>query len=323
MVGMGIREFYVGNDAQKKRSILNLSTPIQRDCVVSWPDLEKLIHYTASELFSLNLSETHLLFTLPVFAHAHDREKLTELMFESYNVPSFYLACASAMSLFAVGRRNGIVVFSGDSITHSVPCYEGHALLHATHQFNFGDKDITEKLQLLLEERGCNFTTARERAAVGKMKEALAFVKPKYCPPSDQFEKKYKAVSDSDDEELVLCNERWQCTESLFGSQEFDGIHQLLHQSIFKCDPDLRADLYSNIVLSGESMLLPGITSRLHEELSHLIPPSTKIRIHPAQKDQAFTGASMFASQPDFRKMSITNAEYKECGSRVVNYKCF
>lgn len=50
---------------------------------------------------------------------------MTEIMFESYNVPAMYIASKGVLPLYSAGITTGIICESGDGITQTVPIYEG------------------------------------------------------------------------------------------------------------------------------------------------------------------------------------------------------
>ena len=101
---------------------------------------------------------------------------MAELMFETFNVPAMYISMQAVLSLYASGGTTGIVVDSGDGVTHVVPVYEGFALTHAIARIDIGGRDITDFLRRLLRQRGYALTSSAEREIVRDIK-AIAMIR--------------------------------------------------------------------------------------------------------------------------------------------------
>lgn len=89
MVGMDRRDSYIGDEAIKKRGILRMNNPISRGFIDDWKDIEKIWHYSIYEELSVIPEQTNVLMTEPPLNRRENREKMTEIMFETFNVNRF------------------------------------------------------------------------------------------------------------------------------------------------------------------------------------------------------------------------------------------
>ncbi|KAF9158426.1 Actin-2 [Actinomortierella ambigua] len=317
MAGAVEGDVFIGRKAQELRGLLKIKYPIKNGIVQDWDDMERIWQYIYTDELK-TLSEEHpVLLTEAPLNPMKNREMAAQIFFETFNVPALFTSIQAVLSLYASGRTTGVVLDSGDGVTHSVPVYEGFAIPHAIQRVDIAGRDVTEYLQLLLRKAGYHFHTTAEKEVVRIIKEKTC-----YLPLNPHKEKengtKLEDFMLPDGNVIKLGTERYRAPEILFNpeiiGEEFPGIHQVVVDSISRSDMDLRKSLYANIVLSGGSTLCKGFGDRLLLEIKKLALKDIKIKISapPERKYSTWIGGSILASLSTFKKMWVSAEEYQE-----------
>ena len=332
MIGMGQNYPYVGDKAYSKRGILSIKYPIEHGIVTNWDDMEEIWHHTFYNELRVAPEDCALLLTEQPLNPRANREKTTQIMFETFNIPFLHQCICPVLSLYASGRTTGIVIDSGAGVSHVVPIFKQHTLTHAIQRHDIASgRDLTDFFMKILCERGYSFTTTAEREIVRDMKEKLCYVAMDFGQElqksqlNSEMERNYELPGG---QVVTIGNERFRCTEPIFQpaliGMSAQGIQGLIYDSIMKCDIDIRHYLYSNIILSGGNTMFPGLAERIKKELTCLA--STGVRINvispPERKYSTWIGGSILASMTDFSKMCISLSEYDEYGPSIVHRKC-
>eukprot|EP01082_Thalassiosira_pseudonana_P006712 g5960.t1 g5960 contig20:510984-512640(-) len=308
----GVTSYFVGRKLDEHRGAFLLEYPMERGSVVDggWDAMELLWeHIYSKNNLNAKMDEHPVLLTESPHNPSSHREQLAEVFFETFRAPALFVAPPAVLSLYASGRTTGVVLDVGEGVTHCIPVYEGYALPHSIVRSDLAGGDVTKRLQLLLRKSGLAFSTTAEADFVSTMKEEVCYVSNRPTKDVSDFDtggesggggasnaNVAKAQYQLPDGEVIdISNERHRSSEVLFQPQligsEAKPIHDVLMSSILQSDMDLRSTLFSNIVLSGGSTLLPGLGDRLLYEVRARAPERTRIRISAPLKECILLGA--------------------------------
>ena len=326
MVGSERESYFVGKEAEEKRESLILRHPVENGIVGDWDDFEKVLDHTFTNELQVNPEEHNVLITETSLNPRVNREKLTQLLFDTFNVPGLYVANTAVLSLYSAGKFSALVVEIGDGVAQIVPVSDGSVLPHGIQRINLAGRDLTDYLIKILSERGLHLTSGAEREIVKDIKEKLCYVALDFDNELDASKTDSSREASYEMPEgnvITIGSERFRTPEILFKPSEFGGIHEQVHQAIIMSDVDVRKDLYQNIVLSGGSTLFAGFPERLTKEVQKLAPVSIRVKVIavPERKYCSWIGGSILSSTST-SSMWITKEEYQDAGPSIVHQKC-
>jgi len=147
----------VGDECTAARDMLETSYPIANGIVQKWDDMIHLCarashttshqgpdtrapiltrrrslslsyNYTFFDRLKIDPTEHKIMLTEAAMNPKKNREALVETMFETYRFDGVHCSIQAVLTLYAQGLLTGVVVDSGDGVTHIVPVYEGFAI---------------------------------------------------------------------------------------------------------------------------------------------------------------------------------------------------
>jgi len=290
----------------------------------------------------IDTKEHKILLTEPPMNPISNQKKMYEHMFEQYSFPAAKVNIQAMLVLYAQGLMSGVVVDSGDGVTHIVPVWEGIFPPTLIKRLNVAGRHMTKYLIKLLQVRGYAFNRSADFETVRQIKEQLCYtgydmdVEKRLALETTTLVQTYTLP---DGRVIKVGQERYEAPEVLFQPHLIDvesaGLHEMLFNMIQEADIDLRQAFYQHIVLSGGSTMYPGLPSRLEKEMRQLYLDKVlngdvkklekfKLRIEdpPRRKHMVFLGGSVLADimkdKPDFW---ISKQEWEEQGERIIGKK--
>ncbi len=308
-----------------------LTHPVERGRVIDFDAMEKLLMHTFSielDTYPESLSVPVLIAETPGMDKG-TRERMTQILFETFKVSGVSFASTAVLSLFASGRTRGLVLECGSGVSNVVPVFEGYSLPHAALKLEAAGQDVTEYLQRSLRAQDLPYQ------AVCDMKHEIANCSPVSGKGSNSAKVEYELP----DGTTVNVDGVYTsaCVDLLFNPDDYGmdnldgGLGDMVAKAIDMCDKDLQPDLCRNIVLSGGSTMIRGFSERVRNDVSNkvgglplqVVPDSAGIEpgYNSQRKIGAWIGGSILASLDTFGKICVSKQDYEDSGTAAIVHR--
>ncbi|CAN7991143.1 unnamed protein product [Ixodes hexagonus] len=268
--------------------------------------------------------------------------------------PYQILALAASWTSRQMGERTltGLVIDSGDGVTHCIPVAEGYVIGSCIKHIPIAGRNVTYFIQNLLREREVGIPPEQSLETAKAIKEKLCYICPdiakefsKYDQEPSKWIKKYDGMNTVTKQpfSVDVGYERFLGPE-IFFHPEFSNpdfttpISEIVDTCVQSCPIDVRRPLYKNIVLSGGSTMFRDFGRRLQRDLKRVVdarlkfseklsggritpkPMDVQVISHHMQRYAVWFGGSMLASTPEFYQVCHTKKAYEECGPSICRH---
>ena len=297
--GMEDLDFFIGDEAMEQKTPYAVKYPVRHGLVEDWDLMERFMEQCIFKYLRCEPEDHYFLLTEPPLNTPENREYTAEIMFESFNVPGLYIAVQAVLSLAASWTRRsaadrtltGIVIDSGDGVTHVIPVAEGYVIGSCIKHIPIAGRSITSFIQHLLREREVGIPPEQSLETAKAIKERYCYMCPNIAKEFNRFDaepskyiKEYTGINAITKKpfSVDVGYERFLGPE-IFFHPEFANpdftvpISETVDSVVQNCPIDVRRGLYKNIVLSGGSTMFKDLGKRLERDIKRSVDTRLKI----------------------------------------------
>ncbi|XP_069125171.1 actin-like [Argopecten irradians] len=316
-VKAGVKGEYVPKciltEKQQKAVLDGGKYPIEKGLITNREDFEQLLRNTFKEL-GVKPEEQPVLLTQPMTNTKVNKEKVVQMLFERFNVPSVFLGLTNVLSLYSTGKLNGVGMESGAEVSNCVAIYQGYAMLDSVVSTDLTGKQVTNFVSQKLNQPYLDFET------VDEIKKATTGLGP-------ATEDKSYTLPDGSSVNVVPDVQR--APEILLDPSIANIDTRSIPQAIVDCVEKVRAkhgedrakELYGNIVISGGNTELDGLADRVKSSIQSKMAGVNGIHVTKAAMYSAWMGGSILAGHEHFGGLLLTKAQYDAEGASSIEGK--
>ena len=309
----------VGHDALKYQKILNIREFGKES---NYNILLKFFYHYYQQL---KIKEEFqfkqpLIIVTPFYKSKLEKAKFQELFFKYLNFPYILFLPETQAILSTLQKSSGVIVNIGESYTYISTIFHGFTNIMARDMFPITGTDITKYfLNLILSKISATKNLYIDKAIAKEIKEQISL-----CVLDPNGEKKRvkegltkydRAVELPDGSKVVLNSERFLLSEPFFDPKiihvDYMSIAEAISKVVKSWDRENWEELLTNVVLSGGSSLISGLSERLELELkkhfSEKLSPKIKIIAASGRDNMGWIGASVLYSKDQLKKGWLRN----------------
>jgi len=236
-----LKEIMIGDEVIPFRPLLELSYPMKEGIIVNEDDMATLWDYCIKQKLEVkgDLNDKKILLTEAPFNPIENKLKMAKIVFEQLGFGFFNIETQAKLTLYCEALQTGIILDSGDGVTHCIPIFEDFILPQNIKRLDIAGRHITEYLIKLLQMKGYSFNSSADFELVREIKE-------KYCFVSCDIDSDRKLDAETtyynsihklpDGRKIRISNEKFEAPEILFNpyliKNESPGVHEMLFDSI-------------------------------------------------------------------------------------------
>ena len=237
-----LKEIMIGDEVIPVRPLLELTYPMKEGIIVNEDDMAILWDYCIRQKLNIkdkDLKDRKILLTEAPFNPTDNKKKMAEIVFEKLGFGYFNIETQAKLTLYCEGLQTGIILDSGDGVTHCIPIFEDYILPQNIKRLDIAGRHITDYLIKLLQMKGYAFNSSADFEVVREIKEKYCFVSCDIMSDRklDAETTYYNSIHKlPDGRKIRISNEKFEAPEILFNPyllrNESPGVHEILFNSI-------------------------------------------------------------------------------------------
>ena len=317
------KDYYIGNQMKGQMCALRLDYLIKDGVIQNWDKMEKMWGYLFKDQLNVDPLEYNIILTQPLMNSKDEKEKMAQIMFETFNVPSLYLAYSIDLSFYSSFKGSGLFIDLGANSTQISAFLDYVPIPYKFERLYYGGNAITDYLFDLFHRNSKMFYNDKNKSSVEDIKE-------KACYVALDFDDEIKSVEPftytlPDNKDITVRDERILATEAIFKpsliNKDVLGLHQICNKIIESCG-DNKKELYNCINISGGNSLFEGLRERLEKEIKNTAKydDQEEVRVNKSEngKFSVWMGGKILSEISTFENLLITKEMYEESGCSII-----